>query len=208
MHPDVVAFDLDGTLTVRDCVIPFLVGTGGGVRALSAAVAAPVRAVGPDRRDGLKRHLVRACLGGLPEERIREKGANFARRVATGWMRPDVVRRLREHQDAGDVVVIVSASLDAYVQPLGDILEVDAVLCTEVEYREGVATGELIGENCRGAEKVKRLVEWATGAGFGGMGGSTREAWLRTAYGDSSGDSHMLAAAEEGILVRGRELGT
>ncbi|MGA1361604.1 MAG: HAD-IB family hydrolase [Ilumatobacteraceae bacterium] len=203
MHPDVVAFDVDGTLTVRDCVFPWLAGVAGPVRtARTLAGMTPLLSVrdAATRRDRAKRSIVRGCVAGLAEDGLRDRGEHFAGRVAARWMREDVVRRLRAHQDAGDVVVLVSASLDAYLEPLGDILEVDAVLCTRLEYADGVATGEIVGGNCRGSEKVRRIAEWAGSAGFGGEG------WLAAAYGDSSGDDEMLAMAREAVRVGARDL--
>ena len=194
----VVAFDVDGTLTVRDCVMPFLAGVAGPLGAVSALARAPFVAIGTResaRRDAVKRHAVRSCLAGRSEDEITAKGQRFAERVARGWMREDTVARLRLHQREGLAVVLVSASLGPYLHPLGDMLEVDAVLCTEVEFSGGVATGEIVGENCRGAEKVRRLLEWGAGAGFSGEG------WLSAAYGDSGGDSEMLAAAREAVHV-------
>ena len=202
-HLDVVAFDVDGTLTVRDCVVPFLAGVAGPLRTVRVAAGlVPLAAVRDSeaRRDRAKRMLVRGCVTGLSEDELRGRGEAFARRVAGGWMRADVVRRLRAHQDAGDVVLLVSASIDAYLEPLGDILEVDAVLCTKLEYVDGVATGELQGSNCRGEEKVRRLLEWAGPAGFDGAD------WLSVAYGDSSGDREMLLMAREAVRVTGGDL--
>ena len=198
MHPRVIAFDVDGTLTVRDCVVPWLLDVAGPVRA--ARTFAGMTRLATERsamvrRDSAKRRAVRGCVGGRSEDEVRARGERFAHRVASGWMRHDVVTRLRNHQDAGDVVLLCSASLDAYLEPLGDILEVDAVLCARLEFRDGVATGELIGENCRGAEKVRRLQEWAREAGFDG------DNWLHAAYGDSSGDDEMLAFATEAHRV-------
>jgi phosphoserine phosphatase len=47
---------------------------------------------------------------------------------------------------------------------LGDLLEVDAVLCTRLQAEDGVYTGELQGKNCRGEEKVARLFDWCASA--------------------------------------------
>ena len=170
------------------------------VRTVTRKPLATLRMLATRDRDGLKAHVVREFLAGVPVEDVEAQGNAFAARVAAGWMRGDTARRLRSHQDAGHVVVLVSASLAPYLEPLGDILEVDAVLCTRLESRDGVLTGELDGPNCRGQEKVVRLARWAAEAGISGDG------WLAHAYGDSAGDREMLAMAADGHDVSGMDL--
>jgi len=202
VNPVVAAFDVDGTLTVRDCVFPFLLSVGRGRFVARVAARAPeiVRLVARRDRDGLKALFVSAALKGQSVERVENLGAAFAGRVSASWMRRDVAEKLRWHQDQGHVVVLVSASLSPYLLPLGDILEVDAVLCTEPEEEEGTYTGALRGPNCRGAEKMVRLEAWAHDAGISGHD------WLQYAYGDSAGDAAMLRAAGEGVNVSETEL--
>lgn len=202
MEPVVAAFDVDGTLTVRDCVFPFLWRVG-GVRGLVRSMSRPVSLLGAvvrRDRDFLKRHFVRSFLSGEGAEHVRLNGETFARDVASSWMRDDVAQRLRWHQDQGHVVLLVSASLDAYLDPLGDLLEVDAVLCTRLAVSDGNLTGEIEGENCRAAEKVARLRQWATDSGVSGDG------WLAYAYGDSSGDTEMLGMSLNASNVRHSEV--
>ncbi|MGA1052242.1 MAG: haloacid dehalogenase-like hydrolase, partial [Ilumatobacteraceae bacterium] len=62
---------------------------------------------------------------------------------------------------------------------------------------DGACTGRLDGPNCRGAEKVRRLTDWLESDGLG-LGEVTL--W---AYGDSSGDRELLAAAQHPHLVDG-----
>lgn len=203
MNPVVAAFDVDGTLTVRDCVFPFLLRCGGAkglVRSLLSSPAELLRMGVQRNRDGLKAHFVRSFMSGLAVESVETKGAEFAAEIARGWIRPDVAQRLRWHQDQGHVVVLVSASLAPYLDPLGDLLEVDAVLCTRLAESEGVLTGEIEGSNCRGEVKTARLAAWAREAGI------TGDDWLGYAYGDSSGDAAMLALAEEAVNVSRREV--
>lgn len=197
VNPVVAAFDVDGTLTVRDCVFPFLARVGRTRFLVRMCMRAPriVRLVAARDRNGLKELCVAASLGGQSVEAIESVGAQFAAQVAGSWMRDDVCRRLRWHQDEGHVVVLVSASLSPYLLPLGDLLEVDAVLCTEPEEENGVYTGALRGANCRAGEKLERLRAWAAGAGI------TGDDWLQYAYGDSAGDTVMLGAATNGINV-------
>ena len=88
-------------------------------------------------------------------------------------------------------MVLVSASFEVYLRPLGELLAVDEVLATRLELADGIATGALDGPNCRGPEKVRRLHDWADSE-FGG-----RTNVRVVAYGDSAGDRELLADADE-----------
>jgi len=109
-------------------------------------------------------------------------------------LRSDVAARMRWHQEQGHVVILVSASLGSYLHPLGDLLEVDAVLCAELEEVDGILTGKLEGKNCRGEEKASRIQKWCEGAGI-----DVED--LVYAYGDSTGDVQMLELFEFGTWV-------
>ena len=80
------------------------------------------------------------------------------------------------------------------MHPLGDLLEVDAVLCTELEEVNGILTGKLDGKNCRGEEKASRVLKWCEGAGMNAED-------LVYAYGDSSGDVQLLELFSHGTWV-------
>ena len=194
--PDVAAFDVDGTLTVRDCVGPFLLRVGGRrsmVRALARHPRAPVLAGARGDRDRFKELLVGGVLGGRSVADVERLGEQFAAEVHGGWLRPDTLARLRWHQRVGHRVVLVSASLGPYLHPLGRILGVDGVLCAEPR-RAGDRYGDgLEGLNCRAAEKVRRLDEWLKAEGIDGA-----TVW---AYGDSAGDRELLARADHRLLV-------
>lgn len=195
----VAAFDVDGTLTKRDCVVPFLVRIAGWPRVLAASLRHPLllaaTSIGRGDRDRLKELVVGRLVRGRDRASLDAAGRAFAREVASGWLRPDTLARLRWHRDHGHQVVLVSASLRAYLEPLAaEVLGgVDAVLCTDVETAEdGTCTGRLQGGNCRGPEKSRRLSGW--------IGGRSAEVW---AYGDSSGDTELLAMAHHPVRVKG-----
>ena len=188
MNITVAAFDVDETLTVRDCVVPFMrsvAGTGRLVKALFSNLNKTINYVRLRDRDSLKAIFVQAAFAGKDAKEVEALGVQFASQIADGWLRSDVAARMRWHQEQGHVVILVSASLGVYLHPLGDLLEVDAVLCTELEETDGVLTGKLDGKNCRGKEKASRVQMWCEGAGI-------NEKDLVFAYGDSSGDSQLL----------------
>ncbi len=202
MEVTVAAFDVDNTLTVRDCVVPFMRKVAGTFSLAASIMRRPIRTlrllVARDR-DGLKALFVAATFAGESVSAIADKATYFASGIAENWMRADVADRLRWHQEQGHVVVLVSASLQPYLDVLGDLLEVDAVLCTRLESVDDVYTGSLLGKNCRGEEKVSRLHEWCVASNI------PIES-VKYAYGDSSGDYQMLLSVENGLLVKSIEV--
>lgn len=190
------AFDLDGTLTQRDTLLPFLrrtVGRGPTYRALlaSALPLARAAALGGAHRDVAKAAVLRGVLAGAPLDGLTEAAEAFADHVVTSRLRPDVRERVDWHRQQGHELVLVSASPELYVTPIGRRLGFDAVLATRLEIGpDGRLTGRLQGPNCRGPEKVMRLREWrAEGLAL---------AW---AYGDSRGDREMLDLAVTAVRV-------
>jgi phosphatidylglycerophosphatase C len=197
-RPEVAAFDVDGTLTVRDCVRPFLVRVGGWSGITAAMARKPAASLGAAvrrDRDRVKELVVGGVLRGRKVAQVEAVGEQFAEQVAADWLRADTVARLRWHQRMGHRIVLVSASLSPYLRPLGRTLGVDEVLCAE-PLREGdhFADG-LQGANCRAAEKVRRLEEWLAKSDL-------RDATV-WAYGDSAGDRELLARADHPLLVKG-----
>lgn len=202
MEVTVAAFDVDNTLTVRDCVVPFTRRVAGTTTLLAAVVRRPLtvaKMVVKRDRDALKEFFVSVAFSQQSVEKVADISAVFASTVVEKWMRPDVAHRLRWHQEQGHVVVLVSASLHPYLEIVGDLLEVDAVLCTRLEAQDGVYTGSLSGPNRRGAEKVARLHAWCEMANI-------PTSSMKYAYGDSSGDHQMLLSVENGFNVKSLEL--
>lgn len=195
---DVAAFDVDGTLTVRDCVRPFLVRVGGWRGVVSAILRRPLtslRAAIRRDRDTFKTVLVGGVLRGRAVGEVDAIGEQFAALVEREWLRADTLQRWRWHQRAGHRMVLVSASLAPYLRPLGRSLGAHAVLCAE-PLRDGDVYGDgLDGANCRRAEKVRRLDAWLAAEGL-----AEAKVW---AYGDSAGDTELLARADHPLLVKG-----
>jgi phosphatidylglycerophosphatase C len=191
----IVAVDFDGTLTRADTLGPFLrevAGTGALLRAM--AVDAPrlaLAGIGAGSRDEAKERLLRRLLGGREHADLAARGRDYGARVASTGLRSEMIARLRWHTAQGHELAIVSASLDLYVERTAELIGIGTVLCSrlEVDGRGGV-TGSLIGGNCRGPAKLRRIREHFGEGGY--------ELW---AYGDSAGDDEMLAAADHPVRV-------
>ncbi|MFV0308454.1 MAG: 3-phosphoshikimate 1-carboxyvinyltransferase [Desertimonas sp.] len=202
----VAAFDVDGTLTTADCVVPFLRlvdGTGPLIGGVARQGRRALGALARRDRDAIKSIAAEAAFAGRPMAQIEGLARTFAAGVAAERLRDDTVARLRWHVGQGHAVVLVSASFAAYLRPLAEHLASGArppvdVVATELAVdTDGLCTGGLLGGNCRGPAKVARLHAWLDEH----HGGRERvELW---AYGDSAGDRELLADADHAVWVGG-----
>ena len=74
-------------------------------------------------------------------------------------LRPEALDRLLWHQRQGHKVVLCSASPRILLQSLADWLGVDLV-CTELIGSPGAWQPKLFGSNCKGEEKIRRLINY------------------------------------------------
>ena len=196
----VAAFDFDGTITSRDTMAGFL-RTVVGTRSLLGAAGLDLprlllSASGHGSRDEGKGRLLMRLFAGRDPAEVGALGQEYGARLASHQIRSEMRARLGWHRARGHEIVIVSASLDTYLNETGRLLGIDAVLCTKLEVGDdGTFTGRMDGGNCRGAEKARRLSEYLADRGGGTVG------W---AYGDSSGDREMLAMSEHPVWVSKR----
>ena len=192
----VAAFDFDGTLVPGDSLLPFVWRAAGPRRFLHAAARnggrvalATIARIGS--RDEAKAAFVSTALRGLPSSELVGAGVEFSHRLEAK-VHPAGLDRIRWHRERGHELVLVSASLLVYLEPLADRLGFDAVLATGLEVgQDGLLTGGLDGANVRGPEKVVRLRRW--------LDDCPCELW---AYGDSHGDRELLAEADHGHRIR------
>jgi phosphatidylglycerophosphatase C len=191
----VAAFDFDGTLSVRDTLVPFLARVGG--RRRFAQVAAQLGLLGARRRvdvrdrDEVKAEMVRRLFIGRDEAELRRQGEIYARDLLANQLNPMVLRRLEQHRDAGHEVLFVSASLVYYLDPLARELGLQGVLAVEPAVEQGRLTGELTRPNVRAEQKALRLREWLGQRPTGPL--HEAEVW---GYGNSSGDHALLRLAD------------
>ena len=185
--PALALFDFDGTLTDRDTMLAFCRHVRGTPRfALGMLWLSPMLVAmkaGVVGNDTAKSIFLRHFLGGLSRKELTDHAETFAN-VVDGWLRPGALDRLIWHQQQGHTVRIVSASLDVWLLPWAQRHGVE-VLCTRARYDDDRFTGDLLGSNCNGEEKVARIRDAIDLDRFDEI----------HAYGDSRGDAPMLALA-------------
>jgi phosphatidylglycerophosphatase C len=151
-------------------------------------------------RDQLKAIAAGIAFEGRSVAEVSALGVEFADMVIADRLRPDVMARFEEYRTAGARTVIVSASFELYLTPIGERIGADAVLGTRLESRDGRFTGRLEGRNCRAAEKVSRFEAWL------GSQSLHRSDLSMHAFGDSNGDLDLLRVADRAWWAAGRTL--
>ena len=186
----IVAFDFDGTLTIKDSFTAFLAWRAGAGRYAAGLVGlAPAAFLYLFTRDRgrLKATAARKFLRGASRVEIETDARRFAEGHAREILRPDAIRAWKRWQSLGARLVIVTASPEQVVAPFARGLGADLLIGTRLEFGpDDRFTGKFAGKNCRGEEKVRRLK-----AAFGD------DVKLEAAYGDTAGDRKMLAMADE-----------
>jgi HAD superfamily hydrolase (TIGR01490 family) len=198
----VAAFDFDGTVTRGGSTVTFLIAVRGLLPvalAIGRSLPKLVRAAifSGSAADDYKEQLFVRLLRGMTDEELARRGTSFAANHLALRLRPEVRKRIDWHRARGHRVVLVSASVEHYVGPAGEILGVDGVLATRLAVdAAGMVSGHFDGKNCRGAEKYARVVGWLRANGLAGAGRAQAVLW---AYGNSRGDAWLLGAADHAV---------
>lgn len=187
--PIVAAFDFDVTITTKDTFVPFLYWAFGKAKVYKAFIRLLPEAIKVglkvSNRDNFKEKIVAALFTGQPVKHLKVIGAGYASSF-TPLIRPKAQARIKWHKEQGHKLVMVSASLNLYLEKAAKDLGFDELLCTTLEEKDELFTGKLQGANCRCQEKVHRLQTL-----FGDL--SQYELY---AYGDSAGDEQLLKVAD------------
>ena len=193
----IYAFDFDGTLTTHDTLLAFIRFAKGDFSFLGGFLRYSLL-------------LVMMKLGLYPNWKVKQKVFSYFFKGMTieafdglcqdfaashrHLLRPAGIKAVEQAQAEGSEVVIVSASIDNWVQPFFSEKSRKAqhfsevkVLGTKIEVKNGLLSGRFLTPNCYGQEKVNRILALFP----------ARQDYTLVAYGDSRGDQELLAFADE-----------
>jgi phosphatidylglycerophosphatase C len=193
-----VLFDLDGTLTRHDTLLPYLAGfllrhPAGALR-LPRALAMLARfAVGGADRGELKSAWIRALLGGHSRAEIEAWTERFVPRLLRRGLRRDARAAIERHRRGGDRLVLLSASPDLYVPAIARALGFAESVSTGLKWDGDRLEGSLTTANRRGAEKARYVTTLR----------SRHPQLPIVAYANAASDLEHLALADRAALVNG-----
>jgi phosphatidylglycerophosphatase C len=186
----IVAFDFDGTISDRDSLKDFAAFSLGLAKCSQAYLLSTLPALrwlcGRQTREEVKTAFLQACWHGASQSDLAAQATRYAQTRLTQLVRPEMLARVKAHQALGHRLILVSASPSIYLKPWALSVGFEAVLATELAFSHNIFQGKLATPNCWGPEKVVRLGAWLNEPDFS----------LTYAYGDSRGDTEMLARAQ------------
>ena len=188
----VYVFDFDGTLTTRDTLIEFIRFAKGNVSfVIGFLLFSPIlilMKLGWYPNWKAKQKVFSYFFKGMSIREFEEKCKNFAECRAE-LIRLKGLKAVDKAVDENAKVVIVSASIENWVRAFFRQFGLDMVIIsgTKIEVKNAVVTGQFIGNNCYGPEKVRRIQELFP----------DRKQYKLIAFGDSKGDKELLAYADE-----------
>ena len=103
------------------------------------------------------------------------------------------VERIREHQQRGEGVVLVTGSLDFIMEPLAEYTKADDLIALSMKEQDGRLTGETEGPPIGDEEKARIVRDYAARRGI--------DLDRSYAYADSSSDRPMLDLVGHAVAV-------
>ena len=100
-------------------------------------------------------------LATFPRAKLDEMRAQFMTEVVVPNIRPAALALLKQHQDAGDLVAIVTATNHFVTEPIARALGVEHLIAAMPELdADGNVTGRLLGTPTQGKGKITHTEAW------------------------------------------------
>ncbi len=182
-------FDFDGTLTYKDTMFMFLKFynsskfTSQFIKHIPLFILLKLKLSDAEK---VKKSFIASILKGERQDRIEQKAQEFFEENYPKIFRQNALDFIENIDSEKTESFIVSASLDIWVKPFANKLNM-ALLATQAEFKNGIYTGNFIGKNCNGQEKVNRIVKAIEGKKYD----------KTIAFGDTEGDNLMLSWANQ-----------
>ncbi len=136
--------------------------------------------------ENVKKSFIASILKGETQDKIKRKAMEFFQKNYPKIFRENALSFIHNIDREKTTCYIVTASLDIWVKPFAEHFGMN-LISTEAKFQDGIFTGEFVGKNCNGKEKVYRIKETIEKTKYDKI----------IAFGDSDGDKDMLAFANE-----------
>ena len=161
MKEKLAIFDVDYTLTKKETLIEFYLYMMKNNRKLlkylpKSIFSSIFYAFKIYDASKLKKIFIR-FIDGIEEEEMKKIVKEFYETRLSKILYTDAIDTIKKMKAEGYKIYLISASAEFYLSELYNIKEVDMVIGTRFMINSGLHRNEIIGENCKGEEKVIRL---------------------------------------------------
>ncbi|AAK80184.1 HAD superfamily hydrolase (TIGR01490 family) [Clostridium acetobutylicum] len=156
-------FDVDYTLTKKETLFEFykfMISKNPKIIAkLPKILVAGILFFAKILDAGKAKEMFISFIDGIKEEDMKEYVKEFYDLKLSKILYVDAINTMKKLKSEGYDIFLISASAEFYLNELYNIKEVDRVIGTRFTNENGIFRRKIIGENCKGEEKVKRLKE-------------------------------------------------
>jgi HAD superfamily hydrolase (TIGR01490 family) len=132
-------------------------------------------------------------LAGVPEKRVIVLSSEVFERNILHAIYPEARSEIKKHKDQNAAVVLLSSALYPVCRKVADYLDLDDIICTEMEIDRNCFTGRPLGKICYGNEKLLRLEKYCEK-----INSKTSDAWY---YADSISDLPVLGIVGNPVCI-------
>ena len=125
----------------------------------------------------------------LTQDEINKIILPFVEEIIEPMINIFALKLIHDHHDKGDIILLASATNELIVKPIAQRLEIDHVIGTQVEFKDGKCSGEFIPPSALGEGKLKLVKTWMKADQYNDFSGVTF-------YSDSINDLPLLEAVE------------
>lgn len=154
-------FDVDYTLTKKETLFEFykfMISKNPKIIAkLPKILVAGILFFAKILDAGKAKEMFISFIDGIKEEDMKEYVKEFYDLKLSKILYVDAINTMKKLKSEGYDIFLISASAEFYLNELYNIKEVDRVIGTRFTNENGIFRRKIIGENCKGEEKVKRL---------------------------------------------------
>lgn len=187
MKKYLLVLDVDSTLIEQEVIE--LLAERVGLRDQVKTVTDQAMAGEIDFREALLQRV--RLLEGLTDQVFQEVLADI--RVTDGV--PELVSAVHK---SGGMVGAISGGFSQVLEPLADKLSLDFFKANNLEVKDGVITGEIIGDIVDAEVKARTMLDWAREYGF--------DVSNTVAVGDGANDIQMLKASGFAVAFRPKDI--
>ncbi len=192
MGPSAAFFDLDKTVIAKSSALAFgrpfyrdgLISRRDMVKAAYAQLAFKLGGADEQQMIRIRDYVAELCRGWRVEQ-VQQIVAETLHELINPYVYAEAAQLIQEHHDAGRDVVLVSASGEEMVRPIGELLGVQDIIATRMVISQGRYSGE-IEFYAAGPAKVDGVTDLAKRRGY-----DLAECY---AYSDSVTDAPLLEA--------------